>query len=361
MSLRRRLRPTALLALTAALVIAGCGSSDDGATDDGPDGGGASQEAPEGHYPVTFEHAHGSTTIESQPERVVTIGWITHDIVAELGVVPVAVPETWGGDDEGFSPWFRDQITELGGEMPDILNQPDGEPDFEQILALAPDVILAPHSGVTEVQYERLSEIAPTIAYEETPWLSNTWPELTTLVGDALGVPEVAEEKIAQTQELIETSTAEYPNLEGASFLYGLGLTSGEESVGIYVASDPRVVFLRELGLVDSPSLAEISQGFEDGSFVGGVSLEELDTLDTDLFVGWSNDADTTAYTLAHPTFTRWAPIAEGRYYLLEDNTLAMATNGPSGLSIAWSFEDGFLEELSSAIDGGGVVRPASN
>lgn len=352
----RHVRSSAMVALAAALVLAGCGS--DAGSQDATS---PADAAPEGHYPVTFEHAHGSTTIEEQPERVVTIGWITHDIVAELGVVPVGVPETWGGDEEGFTPWFRDQIGALGGEMPEILNQPDGEPDFEQILALQPDLILAPHSGVTEVQYERLSEIAPTVAYEEIPWLSGTWPELTALVGDALGVPELAEEKIAETHALIDGSTAEYPNLEGATFLYGLALGEGATELGFYVASDPRVAFIRELGLVDSPTLAELSSDLDVEAFYGGISLEELDSIDTDIFLGWSNGAEDTARSLEHPTFSRWPVISEGRYYFLEDTTLAMATNGPSGLSIAWAFDEGFLADLSSAVDGGAVVRsPAS-
>ena len=47
----------------------------------------------------------------------------------------------------------------------------DGEaPPYEELIEAAPDVILAPYSGITEEQYELLSEIAPTVAYPDGPW-----------------------------------------------------------------------------------------------------------------------------------------------------------------------------------------------
>ena len=37
-------------------------------------------------------------------------------------------------------------------------------------------MILAPYSGITEEQYELLSEIAPTVAYPDEPW-TTPWRE----------------------------------------------------------------------------------------------------------------------------------------------------------------------------------------
>ena len=83
---------------------------------------------------MTMKHALGETTITEAPERVVTIGWATQDVVAAFGTVPVGIPETWGGEEEGYSPWFRAEVEELGGTMPEILNYNDAnELDFEQV------------------------------------------------------------------------------------------------------------------------------------------------------------------------------------------------------------------------------------
>ncbi len=341
-----------LIALLAvALLLSSCQSA---TTDPGPSASGSSGS--DGAFPVTIEHAHGTTTIPAEPTRVVTIGWITDDVVAGLGVVPVGSPTQWGADPDGYLPWFKDRVAELGGDLPELLNSKDGTPDFEQILALDPDLILAPHSGITDEECERLSQIAPTVAYQEKPWMSGDWRELVELVGRALGRTDEAAAQIAETEAKLDQVRTDHPEFVGTSFLYGTGLSEGSNDVTLYVSNDPRVRFLRELGFVDSPSLDQLQTENED-AFYGAVSLENLNSLSTELFIGWSNDAATSDRTVNNPLFSRWQPIFDGHYYLIADATLAMATNGPSPLSIDWALQSGFVEELAQAVDGQGVVR----
>lgn len=310
----------------------------------------------DGTFPASIEHAHGTTTIDAKPERIVTLGWMAEDVVASLGVVPVGVPNNYSGDD-GYSDWFSEYVTEeLHAELPEIIGvDGEGEFDLEQILALEPDLILAPHSGMTEVQYERMSEIAPTVPYAETPWSSGPWQEFTRGIGTAMGESELAEERIDQTEELIAESSAEHPDLQGAEFIYGVTLWEGETEMGIYVSDDPRMQFVHQFGLVDSPSLEAATADAE--SFTGGVSLENLDTLDADVFVAWEGGTGRTDATLQDPLVSRWAPIAAGTYYFMNDKGFAMATSAPTVLSIPWLLEEGFLDDLSSAVAGGAVIR----
>lgn len=351
-------RSSFLLGLAAAPLLAACssGDGDEDAAADGPaDGSGDG-------FPVTLEHAYGQTEIPAKPERVVTIGWMTHDVVAALGVVPVLVPSSWGGDEEGFNPWFRTQVEEiLGAEMPEVLTETEDGPDYEQILAQAPDLILAPHSGLTEVQFQRLSEIAPTVAQKEAAWSSGTWQDLTGIIATALGETAQSETLVADTEALIEETAASFPNLEGASFVYTLTLDAagGGTELGLYVSGDPRVSLLHEFGLVDSPALAPASEGEDPDTFNVGVSLEELDTIEADVVVAWSNTAENTQYSLEHPLFSRWDPIADEHYYITDDPVLGMATSGPSVLSIPWAIEEGYIEGISQAVDGDAVVRNA--
>src|SRR5690606_37906800 len=131
-------------------------------------------------YPVTFTHAFGETTLTAKPERIVTIGWTTQDAVLALGEVPVAIPEQmWGGDEAGVLPWVRDAVTALGKPMPEIINF-DTDIPYERLLALDPDLILAPYSGLTQEQYDRLSVIAPTVAYAKDPW-AGSWQDITLI------------------------------------------------------------------------------------------------------------------------------------------------------------------------------------
>ncbi|MEE1649942.1 ABC transporter substrate-binding protein [Brachybacterium sp. J144] len=355
-------RSTFLLGLAAASLLAACtaGEAESGAGTGNSDAGGA---ADTGAFPVTLEHVYGETVIPAAPARVVTIGWMTHDIVAALGLAPVGVSTSWGGDEEGFTPWFRTQVEEvLGADLPTVLAETEDGPDYEQILSLAPDAILAPHSGISEVQYERLSEIAPTLAYREGAWSSGTWQDLTGIVATALGrVPE-GETLIADTAQLIADEAAAHPNLDGASFVYTVTLSGadGGTEMALYVSGDPRVALLREFGLVDTPALADLSAGVGPDEFYTGVSLEQLDTVEADVVVAWSNSAENTQYSLEHPLFSRWDPIANSRYYVTDDSTLGMATSGPSVLSLPWAIEQGYIAGISAAIDGTPTVREAA-
>lgn len=350
------LRRTSALVTLAALVLvaAGCSSTADSTA--APDGAAATESG----FPRTIEHALGEATIPEKPERVVTLSWMNHDIVAALGVAPVGVPETWGGDEEGFTPWFRDQIeNELDAEMPEVITVTEDGPDYEQILALQPDVIIGVYSGFTETEYKRLSEIAPTVGYMDRPFTAGTWQEHTEIIGKILGEEDKAAELIEQTEAAIAEEAAKYPNLKGASFLYSTTFSSGATEITAYISEDPRVRLLHEFGMVDTPQLAAKTADVPADTWYGGISLEELDSVEADVVLAWSYaDAD-TAYTLEHPVFTRWDPIANGRYFIAEDNTLGMATSGPSVLSIQWAIEQGYIKDISAAIDGGAVVRRA--
>ncbi|GAA3648048.1 iron-siderophore ABC transporter substrate-binding protein [Microbacterium marinilacus] len=353
----RRSGAIALLAAIALTASACSAPADPGAseTSAAADGGQAS-----GTFPLTVEHALGETVIPEKPERVVTLSWMNHDIVAALGVVPVGVPETWGGDEEGFTPWFRDQVEdELGAEMPEVITFTEDGPDYEQILALQPDVIIGVYSGLTEAEYERLSEIAPTVAYLERPFTAGTWQEHTEVIGEILGEQAKASELIAQTEAAVDAEASEHPNLDGSSFIYSLTLSEGSTEIAAYITEDPRVSLLHEFGMVDSPALAAASEGLDSDVFYTGFSLEELDAVEADVVVAWSNGPQDTEYTQTHPVFSRWDPIADGRYYIVEDTTLGMATSGPDVLSIPWAIEQGYIDDISSAIDGGAVVREA--
>src|SRR6188768_3975349 len=66
-------------------------------------------------FPVTIEHKFGSTTIESQPERVVSVGFAEHEGLLALGVEPVGVRDWYGDQPHATSPWAQD---ELGDQQP---------------------------------------------------------------------------------------------------------------------------------------------------------------------------------------------------------------------------------------------------
>ena len=58
-------------------------------------------------YPVTIEHALGTTVITEKPVRVATVNWANHEVPLALGVVPVGFAAANFGDDDGdgLLPW----------------------------------------------------------------------------------------------------------------------------------------------------------------------------------------------------------------------------------------------------------------
>lgn len=214
------------LTIAAVVVLAGCGS---GGSE--PDTAKVRAGAASAAFPVSIKHGHGTTTIKAKPKRVVAVSWMSLDVVAALGTVPVGVDEQWGGDKQGYTPWFRSTVEKLGGPLPETLNYGDaGEIDFEQILSLKPDLIVGLYSGISDVDYKRLSEIAPTVPYLNKPWDGGTWQEMTRTIGKAMGETKKAEGLVTDVQGRLTAVTREHPEFKGRTFTYGLALTPARRS-----------------------------------------------------------------------------------------------------------------------------------
>jgi iron complex transport system substrate-binding protein len=295
-------------------------------------------------FPVTIEHAYGQTTIEAQPERVATWAWGNTDAVLSLGVKPVAIPFiSYGGGDNGIHPWAEEALEAMGGELPVILAEGD-EPPYEQILAADPDVIIAVYSGITEEQYERLSQIAPTVAYQGVAW-SAPWQEVTRAVGQALGLPEEAETLVAETEQFVADTVAQHEGLEGTTFI---GLNDYDGSLAIYAGLDSRVKFLTDLGLIYAPSLDEL--GGDDENFYFSVSYENADQLVSDILVSYyENQADADEF-FAASYIARLPQTQAGAYASIVGIEEVAAVSPPSALSLRWGLED-YVAELAAAAE----------
>src|SRR5688572_31041132 len=174
--------------------------------------GGTDDPAPTGSttaaFPVTIEHKFGSTTIPSQPTRVVTVGWNDQDYALALGVIPVSTRE-WFTEYPTY-PWAKKALA--GAALPTF----SAELNFEAILAQRPDLIIAIYETINQETYNRLTQIAPTViqsaAYpdEQTPWDVQT---LTT--GKALGKSTQAQALVDQVNKKIAEAKTAHPEFAG--------------------------------------------------------------------------------------------------------------------------------------------------
>jgi iron complex transport system substrate-binding protein len=337
----KRLRHLALAVSLGALALTGCST---GSTDDDT-ASKTSTKAEADAFPVTIEHAFGSTTIEKEPERVATLGWSDHDHALALGVAPVGATKlTWGGNTSGSSDWFDAALEEQGAEAPVRYDDADGAP-IDEIAKLSPDLILATNSGITKQEYEKLTKIAPVVAYPEAPWIT-PWQTSLETVGKALGRSDEAAKLKASTQDEIDAAKADHPDLAGKKMIFGYLSTADLSTIGIYAPKDPRVSVMHDFGLVDAPSVAS---AIKPGQFYGTVSSERASSLESDVFLMWAeNQKDVKTFT-ENPLIGKIPAIASGNAYAEVDKPIALAVSNPTPLSVP-VIVDQFVPEVSKAV-----------
>ena len=333
----RRIALPAALLLTAAL--AACSTTaptgDDTASGD--------------FTPITIEHALGTTEITEKPVRVATVQWANHEVPLALGVVPVGMAAANFGDDDGngLLPWVEEKLEELGGETPVLFDETDGI-DFEAVADTNPDVILAAYSGLTQEDYDTLTEIAPVVAYPETAW-GTSWSDMISFNATAMGMETEGEALIADlTQEITDTA-AEYPSIAGKSAMFLTHVdTSDLSEVSFYTAHDTRAAFFEDLGLTTPPSIATASAETE--LFALTQSAEQADAFsDVDIIVTYG-DQELVDALEADPLLSQIPAVKNGSVVFLDGTGPLGTAANPTPLSISWVLDD-YLELIAAAAD----------
>lgn len=324
--------PSKIWAPLATLILvfglAGCGSS--GSAGAGPD---PQSSDGSGEWPVTIEHAFGSTTIQERPERVATIDYANQDVPLALGIVPVGMKKTTWGDanGNGVQAWVEERLTELGADTPVLFDETDGY-DFEAVAKTNPDIILAAYSGLTREDYETLSEIAPVVAYPEDKW-GTPWRTTITMTSKALGKSAEGKELIADLEQRIADAVAEHPELKGANGMFMTHVDPTDLSeVNFYSAHDTRSKFLEDIGMDIAPSIVEASGN--GGDFAGSLSVERADQLeDVDVIVTYGGDELVNALT-TDPILSRLPAVRQDAIVNLDGAKPIGAAANPTALSI---------------------------
>lgn len=310
----------------------------------------STSEAGEVSYPLTIEHAFGETVIESKPERIVTIGWENQDTALALGVVPVGVSAPTFGlvTENGLHTWTDEAIAELNGEEPVVFNDVDGL-DFEAIADCDPDVILASYSGISQEDYDMLSEIAPVVAYKGAAW-QTTWRDQTIDNAEGMGMKAEGEAKVAEMENLIDEKLAAYPQLEGISTAFAWVSADDFSTFYIYLPVDPRVSYLLDLGFTLPDSVANLAE--DDSAFFVTVSRENADQLsDVQMMVLYGGDENLLTALQADELMSQIPAIANGAVVFVDGNSdLAAASVTPSILSIPYAIDE-YLSLFAAAAE----------
>jgi iron complex transport system substrate-binding protein len=261
--------PRSLLAaaLAAALITAGCG-------EDGEPAGSSAAAASSSGFPVTIAHSLGRTTIPEAPERIVVVGYTDQEPLLALGIRPVGAMDWFG---EGtFARWEWEKRA-WGGKPPEVVSNKAGEVDLEKVAELRPDLILALYAQLDRGLYDKLSQIAPTVAQAGGDPYTTPWRDMTRTAAKAVGRSEDGERLIRDVEARFAAFREDHPEVAGKTALV-VDAGTAPKSYYPFTSGDQRGQFLRELGYKGSAEidrLAGDSFGFE-------VSRERVDLLDVD-------------------------------------------------------------------------------
>lgn len=335
-----KLKKLTAMIVSCAFLATGCGASSSNNESSSTKGESTAS------YPITIEHAFGETVIEKEPERIATIGWSNQDTPLALGITPVGVSKANYGptDKNGLLEWTAEKFKELGEENPTTFDDTDGL-DYEAISNTNPDIILAAYSGITQEEYNMLSEIAPVVAYPELAW-QTYWRDQIKINSTAIGKKEEGEKLVTELEALISNSKKNYKNLDGKTGVFCYFNPSDLGKFYIYLPTDPRAAYLTDLGLEVPESIKELVKTSD--SFSIEVSAENIELLkDADMIIAYGDD-NLLKSMQADSLLGSVDAVKNGSVALLEDGSSLAASSTPSALSIPSKLDE-YLKVLNSA------------
>lgn len=346
-SRRRLLAGLSALALTPLVAACGADTAEQPGTRSGSTGGASGAAGTEqGAFPASIEHRYGTTEVTAAPQRVVCVGLVEQDMLLALGVAPVAVTYWFGEADGQVFPWATDALGDA--PVPEVL-RPSSGVEVEAIAALAPDLIIAMYSALTQQEYDLLSKLAPVVAQSgDYADFGMPWDETTLKVGTAVGRPAAAQTLVTDVNGQIDRAAADNPQFQGRSAV----VVAPFEGLFIYGPDDPRARMLTQLGF-EFPLARFGDQMDEFGVSLSAERTTDLDTIDTVVWLDLAADAAVQGLYEGTTSF------AEGRFIDISeaDGDFYVAHSMVTPLSIPYLLER-YVPQLIAAADGDPATVP---
>lgn len=279
-----------------------------------------------------FELAHqdGQLQLESTPQRVISFELAHLDTLNALGIEPVGVPQSvYGGSLEKYN-----QSPVVGTLF---------EPDYEQVAALQPDLIIA--GGRSAAAIPELKKIAPTVSFATDPGAFLASVKTAGLaIGQAWGKKEQAQERIDALQDNVDKLRAMnqgktgvllftingrlIPHAPGDRFGYVYELT-GLESV----------LPARSADEINQPRPKPDSPEARAAAVKNKQELSAIAKADPDWIImldrGAINNGEKTAQSTleSHPELGKSSAVQNGQVYYADPNSWYIVTGGLDNLT----------------------------
>lgn len=342
--------PATAVAAALALALAACGSDDDSSAESEATTPSADTKSA-GAFPVSIEHAYGTTKITKEPKRIVTVGLSDQDAVLALGVKPVGVVDWLKERPYGKWPWTK----ELWGDTkPTIVGERE-DFKYEKIIELKPDLIIGLYTGIDKEKYKTLSAIAPTVAQSaDDPPYGSSWQDMTLVTGRALGKEDEARKLIDGIDQQFADVREEHPEFAEQTAVVADTYTPGEYAA--FAPHDPKSAFVKELGFKLSDPVAKLAKKENAAT----LSSERLDLLDVDRLIWLNWDPSTQKRIEKDKVYQQLKVVKDGRDVFLTyfDPPVGAAISYNTVLSIPYAIEQ-MVPLLAGDAPGGGESAKA--
>lgn len=268
--------------------------------------------------PHSVDTQYGTLSIEEVPQRIVTLYEGALDAAVAVGADPLGAVITRGG--QGVAPYIQDRT-------PDIkIVGTTRETNLEAVIALAPDLILAP-PALSQEQYLLLSSVAPTIVPDVDPFGPDSWQQQSLVYARAMGKETEMTAILGQiTAEIDELKAELAPTLAAAG--HQAILTRWMPQGAMVMSPDFFTGRLLQAVGFELTDAGLIKPGRPHSS---PLSQEKLELIDQDwLFISTLNTDGEQALDAAKtsPAFARLAVVEQSRAFPV-DGTLWSSATGP--------------------------------
>lgn len=292
-----RSKPRLLPAVIAtfALVLTGCGTTDDPVDEHSSTGG----------EQITVTDARGKeVSLDGPAERVVTLEWQQTEDVVALGLEPAGV-----ADAEGFAAW--DTAVTIPGDPVDVGLR--AEPSLESVAKADPDLILGVLESIPEEALAQMEQIAPVVllksadASQPLELIKENFQTTAELVGKT----DEAEKILGELDETIASGKEKIASAAAAPYAFAYVYGEGSQ-VSFKLHADGSIpgAIAKDLGLTNAfTGAGDAAWGLET------YDLEAMTTLpaDTHLLYWGSSQADPVKDILTtNPVWTSLPYVQSG-------------------------------------------------
>ena len=303
---------------------------------------------------ISIKHVYGTTEVPADATKVATVAWANQDVLLALGIMPLGFSkQTWGvTDGSGMLPWTKEKVDELtanGAAQPKLFDDDGGvKINPQAVNATKPEVILAAYSGLEKEDYEKLSKIAPTVAYPKVAW-GTPWRETIAINATAVGKKTEGDTLVADLEKQVADAVAKHPQIKGKAAAFCYTAEGDATKFGYYTTADPRTAFLPDLGM-KVPASVEKTSKENASAFNVDISTENADSLnDFDLIVMYGTESDLAAMQ-ANSLLSQVRAIKNGAVAFVGNSDPMAASTNPGPLSIPWGIAN-YVKLIAAAAD----------